>query len=235
MSENPTPAQLTGIRLDDVIASIRRVHEDPLDQLTDAMTVADHLGEIGDSLIGHFVDQARRTGASWTDIGASMGVTKQAAQKRFVGRRPTERSSDPFARFTPRARNAVIAATNQAAATASDHVRPVHLAHGLTREPDALAAIALREVGVDITALADATPFADRTPDAPSMIPYDDSAKAVLEATGQAALTLGHNYVGTEHLLLGLYTDPTTATRLRDLGADPERLRAVIIDKLSAV
>src|ERR1700743_3990804 len=49
----------------------------------------EHLGEVADHLIGHFVDQARRSGASWTDIGKSMGVTKQASQKRFVLRAET--------------------------------------------------------------------------------------------------------------------------------------------------
>ena len=62
----------------------RRRTPTPLDQLSDAVLAADHLGEVADHLIGHFVDQARRSGASWTDIGRSMGVTKQAAQKRFV-------------------------------------------------------------------------------------------------------------------------------------------------------
>lgn len=51
--------------------------------MIDAMIAADALGDIADHLIGHFVDQARRSGASWTDIGKAMGVTKQAAQKRF--------------------------------------------------------------------------------------------------------------------------------------------------------
>jgi hypothetical protein len=53
------------------------------------------------------VDQARRSGASWTDIGRSMGVTKQAAQKRFVpkepGQMPDLEASEGFSRFTPRA------------------------------------------------------------------------------------------------------------------------------------
>ena len=55
------------------------------------MLAGEHLGDVADHLIGHFVDQARRSGASWTDIGRSMGVTRQAAQKRFVaeGRRAT--------------------------------------------------------------------------------------------------------------------------------------------------
>ncbi len=94
------------VRLDELIDAIKKVHTDALDQLADAVLAAEHLGEIADHLIGHFVDQARRSGASWTDIGKSMGVTKQAAQKRFVPRaEPT--TLDPeqgFGRFTPRAR-----------------------------------------------------------------------------------------------------------------------------------
>src|SRR4051812_41805519 len=93
------------VRLDDLIEGITRVHPDPLDQLADAVIAADHLGEVADHLIGHFVDQARRSGASWTDIGRSMGVSKQAAQKRFVPKDPTVtmNAEEGFARFTPRA------------------------------------------------------------------------------------------------------------------------------------
>ena len=100
-------------RLDDLIGAIRRAHVDPLSQLADAAIVAEDLGELADSLVGHFVDQARRSGASWTEIGASLGVTKQAAQKRFVSKLPGGDVGDPrggFARFTPRARNVVVTA-----------------------------------------------------------------------------------------------------------------------------
>ena len=76
------------VRLDDLIDVIKKVHDEPLDQLTDAVLAAEALGEVADHLIGHFVDQARRSGASWTDIGKCMGVTKQAAQKRFVPKAP---------------------------------------------------------------------------------------------------------------------------------------------------
>src|SRR3954453_22881305 len=103
---SPSPAQLTPtVRLADLIEGIKKVHTDALDQLSDAVLAADHLGEVADHLIGHFVDQARRSGASWTDIGRSMGVTKQAAQKRFVPKSSGEPALDPnegFARFTPR-------------------------------------------------------------------------------------------------------------------------------------
>src|SRR3954463_8143744 len=101
MTTNPNVT--SSVRLDDLIDAIKKVHTDALDQLTDAVLAADHLGDVADHLIGHFVDQARRSGASWTDIGRSMGVTKQAAQKRFVSKSDLE-SNDGFSRFTERAR-----------------------------------------------------------------------------------------------------------------------------------
>ena len=74
------------------------------------MLVAEQLTDNADHLVGHFVDQARRAGASWTEIGRSMGVTKQAAQKRFVPRSSEEIPElGNWARFTDRARNAVAA------------------------------------------------------------------------------------------------------------------------------
>src|SRR5215217_3665066 len=114
---NPMPIP-PPVRLDDVIQTIKQVHTDALEQLSDAVLAADHLGELADHLVGHFVDQARRSGASWTDIGRSMGVTKQAAQQRFVPKAPAEPSAldreQGFSRFTPRARNVVVAAQNEA-------------------------------------------------------------------------------------------------------------------------
>ena len=84
-----TPTPMTPpVRLDELIEAIKTVHSEPLEQLSDAVIAADHLGELADHLVGHFVDQARRSGASWKDIGESMGVTKQAAQKRFVPKDP---------------------------------------------------------------------------------------------------------------------------------------------------
>src|SRR5688572_19060917 len=112
------PARMNPVRLDELIEGIKKTHRGALEQLSDAVLVADHLGEVADHLIGHFVDQARRSGASWTDIGRSMGVSKQAAQKRFVPKGPGEPADmDPnqgFGRFTDRARNVVVRAQNAA-------------------------------------------------------------------------------------------------------------------------
>ncbi len=150
-----SPTRLTNpVRLDDLIEAIKKVHSDPLEQLTDAVIAADHLGEVADHLIGHFVDQARRSGASWTAIGASMGVTKQAAQKRFVPKDPGQPADlDPgqgFSRFTERARNVVVASQNEARAAGNDQISTGHLILGLLTEPEALAAAAIIAQGVPL-------------------------------------------------------------------------------------
>src|SRR5215212_1207024 len=132
------------VRLDDLIAAITKNRESELDRLSDAVLLGDHLGDLADHLIGHFVDQARRSGASWTEIGRSMGVSKQAAQKRFTPKASGEGSDlDPnqgFGRFTPRARNVVMAAQNEARAAGNTEIRPEHLVLGLLTEPEGLAA-----------------------------------------------------------------------------------------------
>ncbi|GAA2784727.1 Clp protease N-terminal domain-containing protein [Streptomyces showdoensis] len=200
------------VRLDDLIDAIKKSHPDALDQLSGAVIAADHLGEVADHLIGHFVDQARRAGASWTDIGRSMGVTRQAAQKRFVPKGDKDGDAaalDPnagFSRFTPRARNVVVAAQNEAAAARNDRTAPVHLALGLLAEPQGIAAVWITRQGVTLDALREAlTPaLPPAAEEVPALIPFDADAKKVLELTFREALRLGHTYVGTEHILLAL-------------------------------
>ena len=151
---DPTPIAYP-VRLDELINAIKTVHGDVLDQLADAVLAAEHLGEVADHLIGHFVDQARRSGASWTDIGKSMGVTKQAAQKRFVPRAEAT-TLDPdqgFGRFTPRARNAVVVAQNAAHDAANSEITPDHLLLGVLSDPGALATVLLNRQDVDTEAL----------------------------------------------------------------------------------
>ncbi|MFJ9818824.1 Clp protease N-terminal domain-containing protein [Streptomyces sp. NPDC101151] len=205
MATNPNIT--ASVRLDDLIAAIKKVHPEPLDQLQDAVIAADHLGDVADHLIGHFVDQARRSGASWTDIGRSMGVTRQAAQKRFVTKESADLDlSQGFSRYTPRARNVVMAAHNEAVAARNPEGRPEHLVLGLLAEPEGLAAKALTRQGVLLDSVRQAATAAlpPAAEDVPDLIPYGPEAKKVLELTFREALRLGHNYIGTEHLLLAL-------------------------------
>ena len=206
MSDVPLPST---IRLDDLIRAIRTVHDDELEQLTSAMVAADHLGDLADHLIGHFVDQARRSGASWTDIGRAMGVSKQAARKRFLPKEPGDPATaddDGFARFTLRAKNAVMAAHAAAHEAGHAEIVPTHLVIGVLSEPQGLAALAITTSGVTLDGLRVAATAAIPPAGEPrlGLVPYGDAAKKVLELTFREALRLGHNYIGTEHLLLAL-------------------------------
>src|SRR3954451_3664397 len=144
----------TSVRLDDLIATITEGHPDALDQLSAAVLTADHLGEVADHLIGHFVDQARRSGASWSEIGGSMGVTKQAAQKRFVPKGQDAHgdldASQGFSRFDDEARAAVVAAQEQARTAGSETISVRHLLLGLLAAPDSAAAAAVTACGVEL-------------------------------------------------------------------------------------
>lgn len=222
------------VRLDDLIEAIKKMHSDALEQLSDAVIAADHLGDVADHLIGHFVDQARRSGASWTDIGRSMGVTKQAAQKRFVPKGPGEPSDlDPsqgFSRFTERARNVVMAAQNEARAADNDEIHPEHLVLGLLSEPDALAAGSIVAQGVALetvrqTVTATLPPPADQVPE---LIPFDPRARKALELTFREALRMGHSYIGTEHILLALLELEDGTGVLAGLGIDKATVEADI-------
>ena len=236
------PVPVAGsIRLDDLIETIKKVHPDALDQLSSAVLAADHLGEVADHLIGHFVDQARRSGASWTEIGRSMGVTKQAAQKRFVPKGPDGPGDlDPsqgFGRFTDRARAVVVHSQEEARAAGGTEIRTEHLVLGLTAEPEALAGRVIVAQGVALDTLRDRAKAALPAPveQVPALIPFDAAAKKTLELTFRQALRLGHNYVGTEHLLLALLEQEDGTGVLSASGIDKATSEAAIVQALAAI
>ncbi len=230
MTDSPSRATpiTTPVRLDELINAIKQVHGDVLDQLSDAVLAAEHLGEVADHLIGHFVDQARRSGASWTDIGKSMGVTKQAAQKRFVLRAEAT-SLDPnqgFERFTPRARNVVVAAQNAAHEARNGEITPDHLLLGVLSDRDALAGKLLIAQQVDPEAVRAAVTLPSAVDNPPQLIPFSGPARKVLELTFREALRLGHNYIGTEHLLLALLELEDGSGPLHQAGIAKDRVEA---------
>jgi hypothetical protein len=223
MAEFPVP-------LDNLITYVRALHPDggPLDNVCDSMVVASQLDEQSDTLIGHFVDQARRSGASWSQIGASMGVSKQAAQKRFVARDGAlaPEGQQMFSRFTQRARN-VIGAAGRVAGPAP--VDAAHLAAALLAEPDGLAAKVIQRAGLTgeqvYTAVGAGPAAAGEDTDAAALreLSFAAGGKATLKGALKAALRLGHNYIGTEHLLLGvLLADGRASQALASLGLDTE-------------
>jgi hypothetical protein len=219
------------VRLDDLIGYVKSQDGTALDHVSAAMRISEYLGELADHLIGHFADQARKAGASWTEIGQSMGVTKQAAQKRFVPKAaelsvPGDEASwqaalteafhaHPFSRFTLRAKHSISAAAEEARERRHHLVIPEHLALGLLHEPEGLAAKSIEALGVPLDSARDALVAAlpPATVDEPvsGRIPFTRGAKKVLELAVREALKLGHNYIGTEHLLLGVLEDEVVA------------------------
>ena len=237
------PAQIHAtVRLDDLIHSITNVNDDVLDQLADAMMVAQHVGDVADHLVGHFVDQARRSGASWTEIGGRMGVTKQAARKRFVPKdpgAPDDTAAAMFARFTERARSLVVRAMEDARERGHAEIGATHLLHALGGDRLSVAARVLDQQGVTpevVRARTDAV-LAERPtdPSLPALIPYGASARKVLELTVREATRLGHSWVGTEHLLLALVQHEDGTGVLTDLGVTEERSEALVVELLDSL
>ena len=101
-----------------------------------------------------------------------------------------------------------MAAQNEARAAGNDEIGPGHLALGLLSEPDAFAARAILAQGVQLDTVRPAvtTTLPSAAGQLPDLIPYDSRARKILELTFREALRMGHNYVGTEYILLGCAT-----------------------------
>jgi ATP-dependent Clp protease ATP-binding subunit ClpA len=228
--------------------------DQPLDQLVAAAAAAAQLEETTDALLGHFVDRCRRDGRSWTEISAALGVTKQAVHKRFAAAPALAAQivaatpSPTFERFTDRARHVVAEARQAAIESGDGSVGPEHVLLALFSEPASVAARALAAMGVSKETVAAAitagghTAARDARPDdstaeggaGTSEPAFSGPAKRVLRDALTVALEFSHNYIGTEHLLLGLYRNPdSAATRiLLEAGALEATARAHVSDML---
>ena len=202
------------VRLDDLITAVSNNHESPLERLSGAVILGDHLGDLADHLIGHFVDQARRSGASWTEIGASMGVSKQAAQKRFVAK-----DVDPaqaFSRYSDAARRAVVGSQEEARKGGHAEIVPAHLILALLADPASQGGELLTAAGVTREQITLPASVADL----PALIPFDAHAKKALELSFREALRLGQEGVGSGHLLLALLAEEPDDGPLHRLGVE---------------
>jgi hypothetical protein len=202
---------------------------DPVTLVGEARNRARTLGELGDKLIDHFIQSARRAGASWSQIGDAMGVSKQAAQQRGGGGGPAGR----FARFTERARKVVADAQRLAHEQRHPAVEPEHVLIAVLEETGCLAAKIVEAHGGDPAALAEqvraALPPAGGG-EAVEHVPFSPASKKLLEETAQSAVDLVNNYIGTEHILLGVLRLPDTAAArvLIEAGIDHARARDMV-------
>ena len=222
--------------------------DDPLEQLAQAARSVSEMEQLSDNLLDHFVEACRANGRTWTEISSALGVSRQAAHKRFSAatqgyvRLP---GTATFERFTERARAVLRDATQQARDFGQPFVGTEHLLLALFEPAEALAAQLLREIGLSADAVRDQL-RADPAAGAESQeggkpvgdqVGYSPPAVRALRYAAEEALKLGHNYVGTEHLLLGLFDDPDAlgARILTSLGGDYEDIRERLAEKFASI
>lgn len=211
---------------------------DPVVLLAGAAHRQQELADLGEKLLDHFVQEARTAGCSWSQVGTALGVSKQAAQQRhsalrsLFGKFVTGVESvvgNMFKRFTSRARRAVVLAQEEARRLNHDHLGTEHLLLGLLAESEGIASQALQQAGITLESaragVEEITGLGGKTRN--GHIPFTAQAKKVLELGLRSALELGHNYIGTEHLLLGLLAEGEGVGMqvVTAAGVQPDQLR----------
>lgn len=187
--------------LTDLIANVD--HDLPeggaLAKVAEAQSRSHTLAALGDQLVNHYVAIARNEGASWSEIGDAIGVSKQAVQQRH--------SPQLFNRFTDLARHAVVLAQEAARTHRHDHIDTEHVLIGLLDEPRGLAARLLVEQAGSDFAVRQAVDRVLRKKGGKAPrghIPFTADCKYALEAAVAISAELGNDFIGTEHLLLGI-------------------------------
>jgi hypothetical protein len=144
---------------------------------------------------------------------------------------------DVFERFTERARQVVVLAQDEARALKHNYIGTEHILLGLLREEEGLAARVLESLDVTVEEVRAQVARLVGQGDVVTtgQIPFTPRAKKVLELSLREALSLGHNYIGTEHILLGIVreNDGVAARVLLDFDADAEKIRNEVIRMLS--
>jgi ATP-dependent Clp protease ATP-binding subunit ClpC len=142
-----------------------------------------------------------------------------------------------FERFTDRARRVVVLAQEEARMLNHNYIGTEHILLGLIHEGEGVAAMALESLNISLEAVRQQVEeIIGQGQAAPTgHIPFTPRAKKVLELSLREALQLGHNYIGTEHILLGLIREGegVAAQVLQKLGADLNRVRQTVIQLLS--
>ncbi|MFC8968646.1 Clp protease N-terminal domain-containing protein [Streptomyces sp. NPDC057094] len=216
-----------GISLADLIARLDEElpEADQLARVSEARLRAQTLSDLGDQLIDHYVSKAKQTGASWTEIGDAIGVSKQAAQQRHA--------PGPFERYTNLNRHSIVLAQEAARTHKHDFIGTEHLLLGLLGEPRSLAyGMLIAKTGSEQRvrdAVAEAMPPVGEKA-LRGHIAFRPESKEAIDEARRASADLGHDRVGTEHTLLGLIrTEGSPAARiLRSLGFTPDELRATV-------
>jgi len=246
---DPQPFDLGGL-----IARVETgVSGDPLERLAGAMEMAQQIAATGDLLVDHFVQAARAAGHSWTEVGGVLGVSKQAAQKRYVhGRAKSVRifggstqqqielaeftlGEPGLKRFTRDARRAVVRAKEIAQELGHSKLGTEHLLLGVLSDATWPSAQVIEKAGLTPAAVqrkvergigVGSVPIPADTP-----VPFTPRAKTVLSLAMTEALQLQHNYIEPHHVLLAIIREGEGwgARVLDELGLDLVLLRKNLV------
>src|SRR5436305_8504439 len=213
--------------IDDLAAEIAPAS--PLEQLSAASELAANLRARGDELLDQFVDAARASGSSWSEIGCSLGTSKQAAQQRFAALAEPPPGQAPFG-LTGTAADVLTDAATQARELGHHYIRPEHLILGLLAQPQELAAEVLAELGVTPELARERVKerLGTAAPRPTGSLGAAPQTKRLLELARAIAKSLGNRCANTEHILLAASSpklQSPAATLLADCGASPDRIR----------
>lgn len=199
--------------LDDLIGLVENStpDADPLQQLTDSVVVAGRISDVADELVGYFVEQARSSGSTWEEIGECMGVSKQAAQKRFTIGGPRRRGGFFLSRLAEEARHVVRSAVEDARELGSTNVGTEHLVLGLLADSGGVAYRAITGVRGSVDEIRSAARSETHPGEggvrAGGHIPFSPDSKKVLELALRETIRRGDRRIGSEHILLGIVRD----------------------------
>lgn len=227
-----SPSTTLNISLADLIA---RLYEelpdaDDLARIREARLRAQALSDLGDQLVDHYVSEAKLSGASWSEIGDALGGTNQTAQQR--------RAPNAFERFTDLNRHSIVLAQEAARSHKHELIGTEHLLLGLLSEPRGLAYDVLTahtDSEQDIRdAIEDAMPPAGKKT-LLGHIAFGPDSKEAIEQALRASSDLGHDWVGTEHTLLGLIRaeESLAAHILRNLGFTSVNLHDMVTTEIT--
>ena len=215
------------ISLADLIARLDEELPDAneLARITEAQLRAHTLSHLGDQLVDHYVGKARQAGASWSEIGEAIGVSKQAAQQRHT--------PAAFDRFTDLNRHSIVLAQEAARTHKHDFIGTEHLLLGLLGEPQGLAYEVLMAKTESEQRIRDAIEEAMPPAGKKALrghIAFRPESKEAIEHATRASADLGHDWVGTEHTLLGLIRaeQSPAAQILRNLGFTSDELHETV-------
>jgi hypothetical protein len=214
-------------QLEELIAEVESLADgiSPVDALDAAVTLAQELAKSSDDLLNHFVQRAREAGFSWSEIGSRLGVTKQAAQQRWL---PLPRGKGPFKRFTPTARRVIVFAQSEARSMKHNYLGTEHLLLGvLAVKGDAERLLQGQGITPDAVKGRILEIIGEGKDKSLAELPFTPRSKKVLELALREMRELGKTYISPEHILLGLLREGegVAAQVLKSLGVSYDEIR----------